>query len=213
MPKRQARKSRTGISSTASLTTTNVEPQMAVTTSSPISASSRCRRVAAPTTSRLDTGGRYRPGGGQQLSARNLHDAPVSRTPVSRGIRRAFVAGALLVIAACSSSAGPPSPPTPSGSSDTSLSLATPPKETFPKSSSYNLYTHCGVEFLYYEDVYYRTRHPRFGERRGTAPAGWDDPEQRGTLTALSEEHVRFSANGLPTVHFYETSKRPRECT
>src|SRR4051812_15735801 len=142
-----------------------------------------------------------------------MHDARVNRSAASLVARRAIVVGALGVLGACSSSSSPSSTAgTPGVSAAPTDRIREVPDETFPLRSAYNLYTHCGVRFIYYEDEYYRARRMPSGTRPNHAPPGWDDPEQRGTLTAFDEEHVRFKATGLPSVDYYRTSQRPPAC-
>jgi hypothetical protein len=98
--------------------------------------------------------------------------------------------------------------------SSTVVPLVTPSRSrTAPVATSvpFNLYTHCGVQFVTYRGRTYETAHPLVGAA-GSAPAGWADPYQAGRLIVLSPTRVRFTAARLPAVDFEATSASPAIC-
>lgn len=46
----------------------------------------------------------------------------------------------------------------------------------------YELYTHCGVDEALVDGIYFEADRPLIGEA-SSAPPGWDNPYQRGTMT------------------------------
>src|SRR4051794_18273352 len=68
--------------------------------------------------------------------------------------------------------------------------------------------TKCGVEYLQFEDHWYRTPHPI-----KNPPEGWTTPTQDGDVRLISKGHVHFEPYGLSDViDFYRTSRTPPTC-
>lgn len=49
---------------------------------------------------------------------------------------------------------------------------------------AFALYTHCGIGVMTYEGRWYERVGGLLDDGQGNPPAGWDNPYQRGTLTA-----------------------------
>ncbi len=93
------------------------------------------------------------------------------------------------------------------GTSDGSESSAEPETayhETMPptgKAVSYSVNTHCGVESTRIGGVWWRAIAPPQGsEGPASAPEGWTDPYQNGSLTVLSDERAVFRAHGAEVI-------------
>jgi hypothetical protein len=67
---------------------------------------------------------------------------------------------------------------------------AAPPAAT-ARSFSFDLLTHCGVDEAKIGDTYFEAEQPIIGPA-ASAPAGWDNPYQRGTMTLLSPDTAVF---------------------
>jgi hypothetical protein len=73
------------------------------------------------------------------------------------------------------------------------------------ESRAYRLYTHCGIEWAWIDDAYWRTDGPlRDGQ---SPPAGWGNPFQDGTLTMVSESSADFESTA-GSVTFHRTELR-----
>lgn len=70
------------------------------------------------------------------------------------------------------------------------LTLSACDRET---GQDFTLYTHCGIDELQFEDQWYE----RFGgvldDGSGNPPAGWDNPEQEGTIARVDESTLTFT--------------------
>ena len=84
----------------------------------------------------------------------------------------AAVAG---VIAGCASASSPRSVPPVS---------ARPSAAETPKSVSYDLFTHCGIQYARVGNRYYQAI-PPLSDGSGNPPPGWGNPYQPGTLIGL----------------------------
>lgn len=86
------------------------------------------------------------------------------------------------VLVACGQPAPPrASAPPSSTASPSSLGPAVP----------HALYTHCGIWETRFEGQYWATS-PAEPEQTGSAPEGWDDPVQHGTMRRLSSTQAEF---------------------
>lgn len=111
--------------------------------------------------------------------------------PVTRPRRRlvpAFAAAAAVVVVAggvlfAVSRSGPEPGPEPSAP------VAAPPSAA--RSFPFDLLTHCGVDEAKIGDTYFEAEEPLAGPA-ASAPAGWDNPYQRGTMTLLSPDTAVF---------------------
>src|SRR5689334_13668570 len=86
-------------------------------------------------------------------------------------------AGAAGVLAACASASSPAPVP--------ALATATAARTTAPKPVPYNLYTHCGIDYVQVGNRYYVVT-PPLSDGSGNPPPGWGNPYQPGTLTVIS---------------------------
>lgn len=68
---------------------------------------------------------------------------------------------------------------------------APPPLTAQAEVMPYDLYTHCGVDEAKIGAVYFEAESPLIGTAR-SAPPGWGNPEQPGTMTLLSSDRVVF---------------------
>lgn len=55
------------------------------------------------------------------------------------------------------------------------------------------LYTHCGIDDLQFEGQWYERVEGLLDDGSGNPPAGWDNPEQEGTITRVDEATLVFS--------------------
>jgi hypothetical protein len=86
--------------------------------------------------------------------------------------------GAVGLLAACASAASPAAAPT--------------ARTTAPKPVPYNLYTHCGIDYVQVGNRYYEAT-PPLSDGSGNPPPGWGNPYQPGTLTVISPTQVVFT--------------------
>jgi hypothetical protein len=91
-------------------------------------------------------------------------------------------AGAAGVLAACASASSPAPVP----------ATATAARTTAPKPVPYNLYTHCGIDYVQVGNRYY-TVTPPLSDGSGNPPPGWGNPYQPGTLTLVSPTQAVFT--------------------
>jgi hypothetical protein len=70
-----------------------------------------------------------------------------------------------------------------------------------PQPFAYALSTHCGVDEMRIGSTYFAADHPLTAEHR--APAGWDNPEQHGTMTLLSPTRAVFRDDRGHEVSFH----------
>jgi hypothetical protein len=85
---------------------------------------------------------------------------------------------AAALLAACGSEAAPVAAP----------AAAT----TAPKPVPYNLYTHCGINYVQVGNRYYEAT-PPLSDGSGNPPPGWGNPYQPGTLTVISPTQAVFA--------------------
>ncbi len=71
---------------------------------------------------------------------------------------------------------------------------------------SYQLYTHCGIEWAKIAGAFWRATR-RLSDGSGNPPAGWDNPFQQGTIVILGPRTARFDASA-GSVTFERTSRR-----
>lgn len=77
--------------------------------------------------------------------------------------------------------------PAPGVPGTTAVAPVAPAAQAFP----FDLYTHCGVDEAKIGDVYFEAESPLVGSAR-SAPAGWDNPYQRGMMTLVSPATAVF---------------------
>ncbi len=75
----------------------------------------------------------------------------------------------------------------------------------------YRLYTHCGIEFAQFNGRYWRTEQLT-DKGGGNPPRGWDNPEQRGTMTLQRDDEAVFHDDRGHEVIFRPTNERPPGC-
>lgn len=77
-------------------------------------------------------------------------------------------------------------------------------QETMPPTGEavpYSLHTHCGVKSARIGGLWWRAIDPPHGgEGPASAPEGWADPYQKGSLTVISDERSVFRAQGAKVV-------------
>ena len=83
------------------------------------------------------------------------------------------------MLVACGSAAGPAAAPTAA-------------RATAPKPVPYNLYTHCGIDYVQVGNRYYEAA-PPLSDGSGNPPPGWGNPYQPGTLTLISPTRAVFT--------------------
>jgi hypothetical protein len=79
--------------------------------------------------------------------------------------------------------------PAPTPEPGTPAPAAPPPAS--PRAFTFDLLTHCGVDEAKIGDTYFEAEPPIIGPAT-SAPAGWDNPYQRGTMTLLSPDTAVF---------------------
>lgn len=104
-----------------------------------------------------------------------------------RGPRNAAVLAAALFAAGCGDSASPQE-----GGDE--------PSSTPFSSTSFMVYTHCGVENTRIDGRWWHAKPSLYDEKGGGPPAGWGDPYQEGTLTVESADRAVFEALGQQVV-------------
>jgi hypothetical protein len=103
--------------------------------------------------------------------------------PLLAAAATVLVAGVIVVVAAT-----PPEPePTPPAA-PTPVLTPTPTPVTLP---NFALLTHCGVDEAKIGDRFYQAETPLIGPAR-SAPPGWDNPYQEGTMTLTSPASAVF---------------------
>ena len=111
--------------------------------------------------------------------------------------RRSAGAGAAGVLAACASASSPaPAPATATAAART----------TAPKPVPYNLYTHCGIDYVQVGNRYYEAT-PPLSDGSGNPPPGWGNPYQPGILTVISPTQAVFTER--PATVWYSPWSRP----
>ncbi len=80
------------------------------------------------------------------------------------------------------------------GSASSPIAAPTAPtaKTTAPKPVPYNLYTHCGIDYVQVGNRYYEAT-PPLSDGSGNPPPGWGNPYQAGTLTVISPTQAVFT--------------------
>jgi hypothetical protein len=69
------------------------------------------------------------------------------------------------------------------------------------KPYDYQVYTHCGIIWAYFNGRYWKAN-PVLDDGNRNPPPGWDNPYDNGSMTLLDDTTARFtSRNGL-TAHF-----------
>ncbi len=63
---------------------------------------------------------------------------------------------------------------------------------TVPKPVPYNLYTHCGIDYVKVGSRYYEAT-PPLSDGSGNPPPGWGNPYQPGALTVISATQAVFT--------------------
>jgi hypothetical protein len=115
----------------------------------------------------------------------------VKAAPVARPRRRrapVFAAAAAVVLVAAGVVFAV-TRPTPEPGPGTSAPAA--PLSATPRSFPFDLLTHCGVDEAKIGDAYFEAEQPIAGPA-ASAPSGWDNPYQRGTMTLLSPDTAVF---------------------
>lgn len=92
----------------------------------------------------------------------------------------------LLVVAPLLVACGP-TPPLPTAAPPSSTA-GTP---TVSRAVPHALYTHCGIWETRFDGQYWATS-PTLPDQTGSAPDGWDDPLQHGTMRRLSATEAQF---------------------
>lgn len=107
----------------------------------------------------------------------------------------------LFQVQACESAVTPPT-----RKEAASYSESPPPSG---ESVKFSVYTHCGVESARIGGRWWHATPPLYGEARGSAPAGWEDPYQEGQLTVESSERAVFEAEDIQVVFVPSTTNEP----
>jgi hypothetical protein len=78
------------------------------------------------------------------------------------------------------------------GSAVGTVAAPTAARTTAPKPVPYNLYTHCGIDYVQVGNRYYEAA-PPLSDGSGNPPPGWGNPYQPGTLTVISPTQAVFT--------------------
>jgi hypothetical protein len=79
--------------------------------------------------------------------------------------------------------------------------------------TSYQLYTHCGIEWAKINGTYWKAEH-LLSDGNGNPPAGWGNPFEHGTLTFTNARTARFtSAAGTVTFSRTKRASPPSSCS
>jgi len=113
-------------------------------------------------------------------------------------------AGAAGVLAACASASSAAPAPVPA--------TATAARTTAPKPVPYNLYTHCGIDYVQVGNRYYEVT-PPLSDGSDNPPPGWGNPYQPGTMTVLSPTQAVFTDKAGHRVVFTLVSSGPGRST
>jgi hypothetical protein len=113
-------------------------------------------------------------------------------------------AGAAGVLAACASASSAAPAPVPA--------TATAARTTAPKPVPYNLYTHCGIDYVQVGNRYYEVT-PPLSDGSGNPPPGWGNPYQPGTLTVISPTQAVFTDKAGHRVMFTLVPSGPGRTT
>jgi hypothetical protein len=113
-------------------------------------------------------------------------------------------AGAAGVLAACASASSAAPAPVPA--------TATAARTTVPKPVPYNLYTHCGIDYVQVGNRYYEVT-PPLSDGSGNPPPGWGNPYQPGTLTVISPTQAVFTDKAGHRVMFTLVPSGPGRTT
>jgi hypothetical protein len=115
--------------------------------------------------------------------------------PVTRPRRRlapVFAAAAAVVLVAAGVVFAVTRPtPTPTPAAGPATPVPAAPPSASAKSFPFELLTHCGVDEAKIGDTYFEAEQPISGPA-ASAPSGWDNPYQRGTMTLLSPDTAVF---------------------
>jgi hypothetical protein len=87
------------------------------------------------------------------------------------------------VLAGCESTPSPAAPPSPTTAAA---------RTTAPKPISYDLYTHCGIDYAQVGNRYYKAT-PPLSDGSGNPPPGWGNPYQSGIMTVISPTQAVFT--------------------
>lgn len=93
----------------------------------------------------------------------------------------------LLAAAGCSAPAESPG----ASRASSQASRTTASRAAVPDAVPFRLYTHCGIDEAKFQDRYYEAVHP-LSDGNGNPPDGWDNPEQSGTMRAVSPVEAEF---------------------
>ncbi len=107
-------------------------------------------------------------------------------------MRRIALISVVLSVASCGSEVG------------SSTRTATPAHA----GRSYQLYTHCGIEWAKIAGTFWRAKRP-LSDGSGNPPAGWGNPFQQGTLVILGPQMAGFDSSA-GSVTFECTTRRSR---
>lgn len=78
-----------------------------------------------------------------------------------------------------------------------------------PSSTTFSVYTHCGVENVRIDGRWWHARPPLYNQERIGPPAGWGDPYQEGTLMMESADRAVFEALGQSVVFVPSPDNEP----
>jgi hypothetical protein len=77
----------------------------------------------------------------------------------------------------------------------------TPAGKPSGSSAPYSLYTHCGIDEANVGGRWYRATEP-LSDGYGNPPKGWDNPQQKGEVTVVSDTEVVFTDSAGHRVTF-----------
>jgi hypothetical protein len=118
-----------------------------------------------------------------------------------RAAATAAVLPAAAVLAGCGSTSSPAAAPT-----------AAAARTAAPKPVPYNLYTHCGIDYVRVGNRYY-VAIPPLSDGSGNPPPGWGNPYQPGTLTVISPTQAVFTDKAGHRVVFTLAQSGPGRTT
>lgn len=91
---------------------------------------------------------------------------------------------------------------------------STEPTSTGPTAGTvaYELPTHCGIQWLRYNDQWFERAGGHLDGGSGTAPNGWDDPIQKGSLEVSTDRAIFTDHKGHREVFVRGGSGPTQQC-
>lgn len=78
------------------------------------------------------------------------------------------------------------------------------------KSYPYQLYTHCGIRWAYFDQRWW-SANPALDDGNRNPPPGWGNPSDEGTMKLVGEERAVFTARSGQTAEFKSLPRNVQE--